>query len=232
MDGGVTNMTKSPYRMSIAAVISNADISGLFYSFNDFGQESLTHKNLKGKLTTRANFSTQMKKDYSFISETMRGKIIVQVKDGALINFKPLDEITKFAFKNRGLDHIEFANLRDTMTINGQDIYLSRMHIESSAFTLFAEGIYSFTPGKTDMSVQIPLSNLKKRGEDYKFENISTDKKTGPSVFLRATDAPDGTLRIKYDPFKDFYKDKQSDQSPIAIDSLQTKKGKKQKNTQ
>ena len=34
--------------------------------------------------------------------------------------------------------------------------------------------------GTTDMSIQIPLSNLKKRGADYKPENTGIDKKEEP----------------------------------------------------
>jgi hypothetical protein len=212
--------------MNINAVITNADLSNLFYSFDDFNQKTITHKNLKGRLSTNVSFSAQLKKDYSVLGSTMGGQVDFQIKDGALIDFQPLEKVTKFAFKNRGLDDIEFAKLNNTMTITGQDIYFSRMEIASSAFTLFVEGTYSFVPGKTDMSIQIPLSNLKKRDVNLMPVKMGTDSKTGPSIYLRATDDTNGELQLKYDPFKGYYKE-----NVTAPDSVTTKKGKKKSKT-
>ena len=54
----------------------------------------------------------------------------------------------------------------------------------------------------TDLSIQVPLSNLKKRDKDYKPENVGVDSKVGPSVFIRATNNKEGKLKISYDQFK------------------------------
>ena len=229
LNGGVTSLNTPPYKMNINCSIVGADISNLFYSFDNFKQSAITHKNLKGQLTTSVNFNSLLKKDYSIQPSSMNGQVILQVKNGALVDFEPLEVVTKYAFKNRGLDNIEFAKLRDTMTINGQDITLSRMEIQSTAFTLFVEGTYSFVAGKTDLSVQIPLSNLKKRDTDYKPENVGIDKRMGASIFLRAYDDSDGKLQIKYDPFKSYYKEKFAADSSSIQYSTEKKEKKKKK---
>ncbi len=112
------------------------------------------------------------------------------------------------------------------------------MQILSSVVTIYVEGTYGFQGG-TDMSVQVPLSNLKKREKDIKDVKISDDTKLGPSVFLRIRDNNDGKIQIAYDPFKDYYKEKtnastkkevssnDTNNHTVATDSTNSKKGKK-----
>ena len=80
------------------------------------------------------------------------------------------------------------------------------MEIESSVLSIFVEGIYGLK-GNTDISIQVPLSNLKKRDSAYKPENIGVDKNTGSSLFIRARPGLDGTIQFKADLFNKFGKE-------------------------
>lgn len=235
LNGSVTNLQRPPYRMAISASIVNADISSLFYSFNNFNQKVITHENLKGQLTSKINFNALLKKDYSVQAKTMDGKVTLLIKNGALLNLEGLDKISQYAFKNRDFSNIQFAVLKDTFLLSGQSLTMSRMQIQSSVVTIYAEGTYGFAGG-TDMSIQIPLSNLKKRDKNYKPTNVSADTRLGPSIFLRARDDTDGKIYISYDPLKHYYKDKYwAAQDTIAAtsgellpsDTTVKKKGKK-----
>lgn len=79
------------------------------------------------------------------------------------------------------------------------------MEIESTALSMFIEGDYDLG-GRTDLSIQIPLNNLKKRDQDFPPENVGIDGKVGPSVFLRVRPDKTGKTTIAYDPFKKFRK--------------------------
>lgn len=241
LNGGITSLQKAPYKMAITASIGNADISSLFYSFNNFNQKAITNDNLKGRLTANINFSSLLKKDYAVDPQSMRGTIKMSIRNGALVNLEGLDKISEYVFKNRDFSNIEFAQLKDTITINGQKMTLSRMQIQSNVATLYVEGTYGFNGG-TDISIQIPLSNLKKRGKDYKPTNVSADTKLGASVFLRMRDGADGKIQVAYDPLKDYYKDKdlasdssqntvagenKNSNSALPADSTEEKKNKK-----
>ncbi len=91
------------------------------------------------------NFSAQLKKDYSIDPSTMKGNIQINLKKGALLNFTSLDEISKFIFKNRDFNNIEFAQIKGNLSVQGQQLELSRMEIQSSVLTLFVQGVYGFT---------------------------------------------------------------------------------------
>ena len=133
--------------------------------------------------------------------KSMLGNVHFSLKKGALVKFKPLVDIQKIVFKNRDLDHIEFAELKDSLEIKGDEVYVHRMEIESSAFSAFVQGIYSFGDN-TDLSIQVPLSNLKKRDDDYKVKNRGTKRKAGASVYLRAKSDGNGGVKIGLDLFK------------------------------
>ena len=62
--------------------------------------------------------------------------------------------------------------------------------------------------GNTDLSIQVPLNNLKKRDEDYNPENIGTDKKGGRSIFLRGRPGSDGNVNFKLDLFNKYKTEK------------------------
>jgi hypothetical protein len=240
LNGSVTNLQSAPYRMSISTSISNADISSLFYSFNNFNQDVVTNENVKGKISSKAEFHALLRKDNSIDPKSMNGNVTFSIKKGSLDNMKGLEKISEFAFKNRDFSHIEFAQIKDTITIKGPSITLTRMQILSSVVTIYVEGTYGFQGG-TDMSVQVPLSNLKKREKEIKDVKISDDTKLGPSVFLRIRDNNDGKIQIAYDPFKDYYKEKtnastntkkevssnDTNNHTVASDSISSKKGKK-----
>jgi hypothetical protein len=72
---------------------------------------------------------------------------------------------------------------------------------------MFVEGVYSMK-GNTDMRIQVPLSNLKKRGDDYIPQNLAEGKKVGSSINLRGTPGKDGNIKFKLDLFNKFKKEK------------------------
>ena len=132
------------------------------------------------------------------------------LKDGALNNYEPIKKLQRFIFKKRNFDNIRFAELKNRLEINNQEIKINRMEIQSTVMSLFVEGIYN-KKGTTDLSIQVPLSNLKKRDEDYNPENIGTDKKGGGSIFLRGRPGEDGNIKFKLDLFKRYNKEKKAD---------------------
>jgi len=82
------------------------------------------------------------------------------------------------------------------------------MEIESNVITLFIDGIYSFGK-KTDINIEIPLSNLKKRDSTYVLDPNNPEKREGSKIFLRAIDE-NGEVNIKL-AFRKKKKDKEKE---------------------
>lgn len=202
-------------RAEVVVKMSKMDVNKMLLSFDNFNQHTVTDKNLKGILNADINFSTDLDDNYKVITSSMVGKMNIKLVDGELIDFEPLKKMTKIIFKKRDFMHINFATIENNFMLNGSDLKIERMFVESSVFKFYVEGIYSFK-GNTDLSIQVPLSNLKKQKEEkMDKENNFEDKKAGASVFIHAFNK-NGKLHMSYDPFHKF-KNKKDD--PIS-DSL------------
>jgi hypothetical protein len=118
-------------------------------------------------------------------------------------------KIQKYAFKNRDLNNIQFAELKDTFEIKKGDVYIKRMPIQSSAITMYIEGVYS-NEGNTDILIQIPVSSLTNNPDNSNFKKIDKNKLTHPgtSINLRARDGDDGQIKIGLDLFNNYKKEK------------------------
>ncbi|MFN9803577.1 MAG: AsmA-like C-terminal region-containing protein [Bacteroidota bacterium] len=197
----------SPNKMKFTSTLSlkNVDARKTFYAFENFGISELGYNNIQGKLNASGRYSVMTNGKGEPNLSTIGGSAFFSIKNGALINFSPLLSLQKAAFKNRNFAHVQFAEIRNNLRLENGGITIDRMAINSSVLSLFLEGFYGFN-NNTDISIQVPLKNLKKREEEARPEFISGDTKGGMSVFLRATADKEGKIKIKYDPLARFRK--------------------------
>jgi uncharacterized protein involved in outer membrane biogenesis len=189
--------------MVVDARLRNANIKELFLNFNNFNQKTIHADNLEGEISADVKFKAKVDETYTVLAPTMLGTLDCKITNGGLKNFEPMENMSNFLFKKRDFSDVQFAELNSNFSIAGTNMDISRMEIQSSVLTLFLEGRYSFTDS-TSLSVQLPLSNLKKRHKDFKPKNIGTHIKAGPSVFLHVYRDKDinSKIKIDYDPFK------------------------------
>jgi AsmA-like C-terminal region/Protein of unknown function len=195
-NGSLVTDKENYHQAKINASLDNVDVSKIFSAFNNFGQNGIKAENLQGKLTATVNADVALSDEGKAYPNSIESVVNFSLKNGALNNFEPVKKIQSFIFKNRDFDNIRFAELKDSLEIKNQEIKINRMEIQSNVLSMYAEGIYSMK-GTTDMSIQIPLSNLKKRGADYIPANEGVDKRAGPSLYLRGQPGADGSIQFK-----------------------------------
>ncbi len=186
--------------------IQNADVRNAFFAFNNFGQDGILYTNLRGTLNTSAVINMQMDNKGAIVPGTLQGNVNFSIRNGALINYTPILVIQDYAFKNRDLNNIDFAEIKNTLTVKQNQVIIPRMEIASSFMRLFVEGVYGVAKSPTDISIQVPLSNLNKKDGDNKPGNKGLDAKVGPSVYLRAKSKADGKIKVGLDLFRKFRK--------------------------
>jgi hypothetical protein len=189
--------------MKIDAQLISADIKQLFLNFNNFNQKTIHADNLEGSISAKIKFNADINDSYTVLGNTMRGDLDCRILNGGLKDFEPMQNMSNFLFKKRDFSDVQFAELHSSFSIEGTEMDIERMEIQSSVLSLFLEGRYSFVDS-TSLSVQLPLSNLKKRHRDFKPKNIGTHAKAGPSVYLHVYRDKDinSKIKIDYDPFK------------------------------
>ncbi|TLV00137.1 AsmA-like C-terminal region-containing protein [Dyadobacter luticola] len=195
IEGQMDNSGVGLPKLAVKGKIGNADVHSVFYSFDDFRQKAITHENLKGVLNTDFEFETRLNNNVKLMPETMQGRLHFDLRNGYIINFEPFMKIKKLIFKRRNFEEVRFAPIRNDIKLRGQEIEIAPMEIESNVVTLYLDGIYSFG-NKTDINIQIPLSNLKKRDSTYVLDPNNAEKKEGSKIFLRAIDE-NGEVNIK-----------------------------------
>lgn len=205
LNGSLVLLTENYHQAKVNVSMYNVDVNKVFEAFNNFGQNGIQAQNLEGRLDAKINASLALDDNGRAYPNSLESVVDFSLKNGALINFEPVKKLQIFLFKNRDFDNIRFAELKDRLEIANQEIKINRMEIQSNVLSMYVQGIYN-TKGTTDLSIQVPLSNLKKRGVDYKPENKGTDKKGGPSIFIRGRPGADGNIQFKADLFNSYKK--------------------------
>lgn len=186
--------------------IQNADVRKAFYAFNNFGQEGISYTNLRGTLNNDAVVDLQLDDKGAVKPGSIQGTVNFSILNGALINYTPVLAIQDYVLKNRDLNNIEFAEIKNNLTIKQNQVIIPRMEIASTAMRIFVEGVYGVMGSPTDISIQVPLSNLSKPEDGAKARNKGLNAKVGSSVYLRAKSKPDGKIKVGLDLFRKFRK--------------------------
>lgn len=208
LNGSVTN-ARNGNLVKLDSKIIHADIPGLFYAFDNFGQDAITHQNLHGKLSAIVTMSGTLTDKAEVVENSMKGTVGFKIKEGALNKFEPVEKVGAAAFKNRNFSYIQFGELINRLDINGTAITVHKMEIRSSVIDLFAEGIYDTKRG-TDMSIQVPLSNLSNADD----KSLVNKGRVGANIRLRAKTAEDGKLKVSWDPFNKASKERMKELKP------------------
>jgi len=204
MQGTVTEGQNSN-AVYLNTTLNKMDIPALFYAFDDFGQDAITQKNLKGLVSATVNVTTALNDQAEIIPASMQGTIDFLVENGELNNFEPFEKISASVFKKQDFKTIHFADLKNRLEVKGSAFIINKMEIRSTALILFAEGVYDVKKG-TDMSIKFPIRNVLKKNDSI--DLISSEIRRGPSIRVRAKTGEDGKLKISWDPFRKAVKNK------------------------
>ncbi len=196
--------------------LQHIDVKKLLYAFDNFSQTGITSNNLTGVVDSKADINATITGAGKLAPSSLNGQIFFSLKNGSIINLQALKGLQKYVFKNRDLDNVQFAEIKDTFDIRNGDVFIHRMPIQSSVLNMYIEGVYSFAD-RTDISIQVPFNTLlKKPNDDYKNINKEKTDKPGASIYLRAK-SKDGKIKVGLDIFRRM-RDKKYDK--MANDSL------------
>ena len=193
---GTIDQGGSVNRMNVKTQIDKANIQQLFYAFNNFGQTGITDKNISGTFNALVNASGSIKDDGTVVPRSIKGTVNFNLRNGALIDFEPIQKVGAFAFPNRNFKNITFENLKNTLTITGNSVTIPPMQISSSVINVFLEGVYGFTSG-TSIALQVPLRNPKRDSMIVDKSEKDRRAKKGIVINLHTVEGPDGKVKFK-----------------------------------
>ncbi|MDQ3109274.1 MAG: hypothetical protein M3R17_05225 [Bacteroidota bacterium] len=132
--------------ITCSADITSVNIYKLFYQMENFGQEddtTITCNNVRGNLTSHVNFASLWGNDLNVNEKKIYTDAEVTITNGELINFKPLEALSRF-IKLEELKDIKFKSLHNTIEIKNRVISMPKMDIHSSAIDITMYGKHDF----------------------------------------------------------------------------------------
>ena len=131
----------SPAMYSLGAELELRDMN-----INDIGVELQTdsgsyalNENFQGSISAKGLAEIFITPQLKVDIPTTTAMFNVTVRDGALIDFTPLQAAGKF-LDNKNLDHVRFSTLRNSFTLMDSRIMIPRMNVESTVGQLLIEG--------------------------------------------------------------------------------------------
>lgn len=184
-------------------------IDSLFYQNNNFGQQTLTHKNLQGELTSDGQLTMKWH-DGTFQMDELKANATISIKNGELIGFDPMTALADH-LNMKELEHIQFSTLENKVRIANKTIHIPEVDIVSNAANMRVNGTHTFS-NVVDYRFRINLSKI--LANKFKIVKAPEDGYTRNSkgqlnLFLTMK-GPVSDPRIKYD--------KQSVKEKIAKD--------------
>jgi len=215
----VSKLQNSINPLQLQAKMKDVNLKEFFYAFNNFNQTTFSHEHIDGKLSLDVSLRAEINDKLDFLTKDLDGVATFKITDGSLRNFEPMQRLSNFLLKGRDFSDVQFGEITSNINMSGTKMNVSRMEVESTVLTMFIEGRYDLNDS-SDLSIQVPLSNLKKRDQDFAPENIGIDSKVGASVYLRVRRDKTGKTTITYDPFKKFRKKKKNGNTATILPSL------------
>lgn len=182
--------------------LNKLNINKLFYQFEDFGQDVITHNNLKGIGTAEVQFASVWKSDLSVDMNKIYVRSNLVIEKGELLKFEPMKTLSKYISVSE-LENIKFSKLQNQIEIRNQTIFIPKMDIQSSALDVTLSGTHTFE-NEIDYHVKVLMSDVlfqkarKAKKENDEFGVIEDDKSGRTSLFISMTGTVDNPI-VKYD---------------------------------
>ncbi len=182
--------------------LNSINIYQLFYQFENFGQDYILAKNLKGIANANIDFASVWDKKLTINKDKIYVSAQINVNNGELINYKPMLAMSKF-IAVKELEHIKFSELNTTIEIKNQTVFIPKTDIKSSALDLTLAGTHQFN-NKIDYHFQLLMNNLlwkkakKAKKENNEFGYVQDDGLGKTTLFLHMKGTVDD-YKISYD---------------------------------
>ena len=124
-------------------IVKEINIRLLLESFSNFDQTFITSENLSGKANIWANTTIPMDGKWKIKTREVTSKSAIEIHEGQLRNLKTLEDFSDYVHVE-DLRDIRFNDLRNYLKIEGGQVYLPVMFIQSSAMNLSISGVHSF----------------------------------------------------------------------------------------
>jgi hypothetical protein len=178
--------------------LKQISIDSVFYISDNFDQQFITSKNIKGHFTGNLQLFFLMNKDFHIDPASVIANIEATIANGQLINFEPMKKLSRFV-NEKELENIRFSELKNNIYIENQKISIPEMLIKSNVSNIAISGTHTFDQ-VMDYKIALPLKNLNKsrKDKDEAFGAIEEDEK-GNTILHLTIKGTSENYKVAYD---------------------------------
>ncbi|WP_377481938.1 AsmA-like C-terminal region-containing protein [Pontibacter toksunensis] len=198
--GTLDARTRDHIKVSTATKLNNMSVDSLFYVFENFHQNFIEERHLRGQLT--ANIVSDVFFDSQLNPKTnlLQAEIDATVRNGQLVNFAPMQKMSAFV-KRSELANMRFAELHNSFWIQQRTIYIPEMDIRSNvsaAPVVSISGTHTFDQ-LMDYKIKLPVLSSRRPDKDAVFGVVAEDSDAGNSSLFLTLKGNEKDFRIAYD---------------------------------
>lgn len=171
------------------------DIKNFFKEMDNFGQDFLTDENIKGKANMDLDLAFLLSPYFDVNVPSIKAKSSITIKNGELINQPTLAEIGAYFSEqkitkrvldtdkfNKKIKHVKFKELKNTLSIENEKIFIPKMSIASNIMDISVGGWHGFNDS-IDYHFNFRLRDVLVQNESEEFGPIQDDE-LGVKLFL------------------------------------------------
>ncbi|MBK9285568.1 MAG: AsmA family protein [Sphingobacteriaceae bacterium] len=193
-DGSNQNLS-----VNMQANLQNINIQKLFSQLNNFGQATLTDKQVKGFANAQIHCSAKWDNHLNVDLNSIRSTVTLNINQGELNDFKPLEGLSKYV-DVEDLKRIKFSTLSSTISIQNKIIYIPQTTVKNTALNIELNGTHDFD-NNINYHIRLLISELlskKRKGSDDEFGPVENDPENRRSAFIQMSGNIDD-IHYKYD---------------------------------
>ena len=145
------------YRLNCLASLQSININKLFTEFENFDQDFIQDKHLRGTANATVQFRTPITTSLDVVMDKVESVIDISITNGELIGLESLQDIAQYIRENKliapfvnedkfaeRMKDISFSKLENVIEIRDRLITIPMMDIHSSALDITAKGKHTF----------------------------------------------------------------------------------------
>lgn len=201
------------FMFNVLARFNEINIQKAFLQLNNFGQQSITDKNLSGKIQGVLHLSSKWHNNLRIDPASIALVADIKIFHGAIRNYLPLMGLKQY-FRRRDFSNVTFDTLHNEIQISDRTLIIPRMYIQSNVINFQIEGTHTFD-NNIDYRFQIHFSDLLgyNKNKNYSVEKeygYVIETEAGPNWFFRVTGTVDNPkfMPIDFQAMKQHRKEK------------------------
>lgn len=195
--------------------LNKVEASRFFKEMNEFNQNSITSKNIKGNVTVSISFSAEfLKKNLELNKEKLTANIKYKVEQGE-INEVPLLKKLSYFVEESALNNVKFKTIESNLSIQNSSITFEEIKVKSNTINFSFLGRHNFN-NNIDYCASIKLSELSSKKKKAKlqkqrkeFGDFEEDENSQLTLFVKIIGTVDNP-RFAYDFKKNMEKTKEN----------------------